>query len=134
MKSSPAGVSRPLLVAVLPALLATVIGVVALWPRAEDPIPPRLVRPPGQLVNGTVTTDRIVPCQGGLPPELATTCRVATVRLTSGPDRGGDTTLELAEGVGQVRLRVGDRVVLGRTSDRERASGTTSPTSSGGRL
>ena len=119
MKSSPAGVSRPLLVAVLPALLATVVGVVALWPRADDPVRPDSFGPPAELVNGTVTADRIVPCQGGLPPDLATTCRVATVRLTSGPDRGGDTTLELAEGVGQVRLRVGDRVVLGRTSDAE---------------
>ena len=118
MRFSPVGVSRPLLVAVLPALLATVVGVIVLWPRGDD-----LTRPdsfgPVELVNGTVTADEVVPCQGGVSPELAATCRVATVRLTSGPDRGGDTTLELSEGVGQVRLRVGDRVVLGRTSDPE---------------
>ena len=119
MSNLPGKVSRPLVVAVLPLLLATLVGVVALWPRGEDFSRPDFMGPPVQLVNGTVTADQVVPCQGGISPDLASTCRVATVRLTSGPERGLDTTLELPEGVGQPRLRVGDRVVLGRTSDPE---------------
>jgi uncharacterized membrane protein len=110
-------VSRPLLLAVLPPLLATVVGVVALWP-GGDLSRPDYLGPPVQLVDGTVAKDVVVPCQGQAPG-LAATCRVATVRLTSGPDRDHDTALELPEGPGQPRLRVGDRVVLGRTSDPE---------------
>ncbi len=117
MRIVPASVSRPLFLAVLPPLLATVIGVVALWPR-EDLSRPDYLGPPVQLVDATVTKDQVVPCTGQAPG-LATTCRVATVRLTSGPDRGRDTTLELPEGPGQPRLRVGDRVVLGRSDDPE---------------
>ncbi|MEA2704211.1 MAG: hypothetical protein QOD63_2156 [Actinomycetota bacterium] len=117
MRIVPAGVSRPLLLAVLPPLLATVVGVVALWP-GGDLSRPDYLGPPVQLVDGTVAKDVVVPCQGQAPG-LAATCRVATVRLTSGPDRDHDTALELPEGPGQPRLRVGDRVVLGRTSDPE---------------
>ena len=116
-KISKVKVSRPLLLAVLPPLLATLVGVVALWPRGEALSRPDDLGPPVQLVDGTVTTDLVVPCQG-LSAGLAT-CRMATVRLTSGPDRGQDTTLELSDTADQVRLQVGDHIVLGRTSDPE---------------
>ncbi|HVF14617.1 MAG TPA: YibE/F family protein [Acidimicrobiales bacterium] len=110
-------VERLLLTAVVPLLLATVAGLVALWPDGDVVERPGSFGPPVQLVNGTVTTDRVVPCKGS-PIGAGTQCRVATVHLTAGPEKGGTTDLELFEGPGQPRLRPGDRVVLGRAVDR----------------
>jgi uncharacterized membrane protein len=109
-------INRVLLAAVLPLMVATVVGLVVLWPDGA-------VARPGsfglqlQLVDGTVVSDRVVPCQGS-PLGRDSRCRVATVRLAEGPEKGGTTDLELFDGPGQPRLRTGDRVVVGRAVDR----------------
>ncbi len=110
-------IDRVLLLAVLPLLLATVVGLVVLWPDGDAVTRPTSFGPPAQLVDGTVVSDRVVPCESS-PFGADSRCRVATVRLTEGPEKGETTDLELFEGPGQPRVRDGDEVVLGRAVDR----------------
>ncbi|MEA2932094.1 MAG: hypothetical protein QOI56_879 [Actinomycetota bacterium] len=110
-------VDRMLLATVLPLLLATIVGLVLLWPSGHAVERPASFGPPAELVDGTVTVDRAVPCKGK-PLGTASRCRVASVRLGEGPEKGRTVDLDLFEGPGQPRLHVGDRVVLGRAADR----------------
>lgn len=110
-------VNRALFVTVLPLLVATLVGLVVLWPDGDAVDRPTSFGPPVQLVDGTVEADRVVPCKGS-PLGVASECRVATVRLSEGPEKGETTDLELFEGPGQPRLHDGDKVVLGRALDR----------------
>ena len=116
---------------VVPALVATLVGLVWLWPReAAGPAPAFGER--ADLVDGVVTGTRRVSCDelageaadDHPPPEGVMPCRteVVTVRLTSGPDRGRPTAFELVEGPGQPRLDAGDRIVLGRSADADGTS------------
>ncbi len=115
----PPTVHGLLLAAVLPLVLATVVGLAVLWPDGDAVRRPTSFGPPAQLVDGTVVADREVPCDG-TPQGVANACRVATVRLTEGPEKGRTTDLDLFDGPGQPRLRTGDGVVLGRAGDRGR--------------
>lgn len=110
-------VNRILLVVVVPLMLATVVGLVVLWPDGDAVTRPRSFGPPVQLLDGTVVADRVVPCESSALGRDSR-CRVATVRLTEGPEQGGTTDLELFDGPGQPRLRTGDGVVVGRAVDR----------------
>ena len=111
-------VNGMLLATVLPLLLATIVGLVVLWPDGHS-LRPTSFGPPTRLINGTVEVDRAVACKGR-PSGAASNCRVATVRLTQGPEKGTTVDLDLFEGPGQPRLQVGDPVVLGRADDRGR--------------
>lgn len=102
--------------ALAPMLVATLVGLIVLWPEGKT-----VTRPPGlgqaaQLVDGRVTVDHRLPCRQEAE-SVAAGCHDTTVRITSGPDRGTDTQLEIFEGPGQPALKVGDRIVLGRTVD-----------------
>jgi uncharacterized membrane protein len=110
-------VNRMLLATVVPLLVATLVGLVVLWPDGDAVERPAGFGPPAQLVDGTVVVDREVECEGR-PFGAESRCRVATVRLAEGPEQGETTDLELFEGPGQPRLHTGDRVVLGRAVDR----------------
>ncbi len=109
-------VNGMLLATVLPLLLATAVGLVVLWPDGGTARPTGF-GPPTRLIDGTVEVDRAVPCKGN-PSGAASNCRVATVRIAEGPDKGDTVDLELYEGPGQPRLHEGDPVVLGRADDR----------------
>ena len=102
---------------VAPLLLATIVGLVVLWPPGDAVHRPTSFGPPTQLIDGTVEAYRQVPCQGS-PLGAGGRCRVATVRLTEGPEKGRTTDLDLFEGPGQPPLHTGDPVVLGRADDR----------------
>jgi uncharacterized membrane protein len=110
-------VNAILLMAVLPFLLATLVGLVVLWPDGHAVGRPESFGPPAELVDGTVVADREVPCRGS-SSGAASNCRTATVRLTEGPEKGTTVDLDLYEGPGQPRLHTGDPVVLGRSVDR----------------
>jgi uncharacterized membrane protein len=113
----PAKVRRLLLSAVLPLVLATGVGMVVLWPRGDTARPSNLGAPV-ELERATVTRVERMPCPGGGGgAPRPDTCLTATIRLTSGPDKGGATSLELSVGPGNPRLERGDRIVVGRTSD-----------------
>jgi uncharacterized membrane protein len=106
---------RLLVVIVAPLFLLTVVGLIALWPSKSKPTRSPRLGLPAQLVNGTVVGVKQQPCGGG--PATATQCQSATVRITSGPDRGTTTVLELSVGPGNPTLRPGDRIVVGRATD-----------------
>ena len=100
-------------------LLATVVGLVVLWPPATTSA--RLgagadLGTPVDLVDGTVLAAPVVPCPSAVPG-MGLTCRDVTVRLDSGPEQGRTTTLDVTEGPDQPTLRGGDRIVLGRAAD-----------------
>jgi uncharacterized membrane protein len=111
---------RRLLAGVVGAfLVSTLIGVVVLWPPAQE----SLDRPsqvelgtPVTLVDATVTAAPVVPCRSALPG-VALTCRAVTARLDEGPEKGQSTVLDITEGPDQPTLRAGDRVILGRAAD-----------------
>ncbi|MGH3849721.1 MAG: hypothetical protein ACRDRT_08460, partial [Pseudonocardiaceae bacterium] len=110
--------NRLLAVAVVPVLLATLAGLVLLWPQSGSrsrSVPPEQLIELAKLVNGVVISDRPISCAD--QPEAGGGCHVATVRLDSGPDRGVITELQLFDGVGQPRVVVGDKLIVGRTSD-----------------
>jgi len=105
---------------VTPLLVATIVGLVVLWPSDGIRAAPDL-GPPTELVKATVLRDRQVPCQGqasGMGTSTAV-CHRTTVRLTSGPERGGEAEIELVEGPSQPPVDTGDRLILGRTSGPE---------------
>ncbi len=111
-------VNRLLALLVLPLLAATIAGLVLLWPSGttrSGSLPPEALTDEAELVPATVTVDRAVPCED--QADAVGTCRVATVRLEAGPDKGVTTQLELFDGPGQSRVRAGDKVIVGRTVD-----------------
>ena len=57
-------VNGMLLATVLPLLLATVVGLVVLWPDGDAVQRPTGLGPPTRLIDGTVEVDRAVPCKG----------------------------------------------------------------------
>jgi uncharacterized membrane protein len=85
------------------AALATIAGLVALWP-SHHPTAHH-----GQLVRGVVTATTETGCDTG--------CQVQdTVALTSGPEAGRSTTLMFTPGPTDPKLRRGEHILLGRAA------------------
>jgi uncharacterized membrane protein len=104
-------VHRRLALVVAPFALATVVGLIVLWPPVSHVRAGGELGAPADLVNGTVKTVNLHRCDQAL-------CADVHIRLTSGPDRGHQTTLaDFQFGAGIAELHAGDRVVLGRTVD-----------------
>jgi uncharacterized membrane protein len=103
---------------VIPCAIATLVGLVVLWPGKVAP-------PPGdgsneQRAYGTVTSVDEVPC----PPTPAGApsvntgnqpCGEAGVRVTSGTGSGKDIIVDLPQGPGAPTIKNGDSVVLSYT-------------------
>jgi uncharacterized membrane protein len=111
----PARVNRLLLLAIAPLVLATLVGLVVLWP-GDPPARPSNLGAPAALETATVGTVTEGPCGGGGQGGRGT-CQTATLRLTSGPDEGTSTVLEVSVGPGNPSLERGDRIVVGRVPD-----------------
>src|SRR5215213_1584162 len=97
-------------------VLASVIGLVVLWPPPSPKDRTAGLGTPVDLVNATVTAAPVVPCRSALPG-VALVCREVTARLESGPEKGDTTTLDITESPDQPTLGRGDRIVLGRAAD-----------------
>jgi uncharacterized membrane protein len=109
---------RLLLAALLtPFGIATVVGLVLLWPPTRHyPVPVQFQAVGGQavlFVPGTVTAAATVACRS----DPAQRCAEATVRLDDGPEFGSTTRLEFGAGPGAPQLEAGERVRLARTTD-----------------
>jgi uncharacterized membrane protein len=114
----PARVNRLLLLAIAPLALATLVGLVVLWPDGDLPERPSNLGAAAELETATVRAVTRGPCGGGGGPGSGRdACQTATLRLTSGPDEGKPTVLELSVGPGNPSLEVGDKIVVGRTED-----------------
>ena len=111
----PARVRRLLAIAVAPLLIATVVGLVALWPRGDLPSRPANLGALVELETATVSGVEVVPCSQG--PQSVGRCQTAEIRITSGPDEGSTHELDISVGPGNPTLDRGDRIVVGRSPD-----------------
>lgn len=108
---------RILLVAVIPFLLATLIGLVVLWP-SEDLSSVRGTDPTTggagatETYSGTVTSVATEPCDS--PGQEDFTCSEVEVDLEDAPD--DSVTLIVAEGTNVKRVETGDSIRVGRSS------------------
>ncbi len=97
-------------------VLATVVGLVVLWPPPTPKDRTGALGTKVDLFDATVTAAPAVPCRSAVPG-VALVCRDVTARLSSGPEEGESTTLNITESPDQPTLSVGDRVVLARAAD-----------------
>jgi len=111
----PAPVRRLLVIAVVPLLVATLVGLIVLWPRDAPPARPDNLGQPVELETATVTDVQRAPCAQG--PLNRSICQNATIRITSGPDKGRDSFLNITIGPGNPRFADGDKIVVGRSVD-----------------
>ncbi|MGD9795283.1 MAG: YibE/F family protein [Acidimicrobiia bacterium] len=102
-------VRRWLIWIVVAVAALALVGLVALWPRGDAP---DLGRLPNTFVDATVTAVTEDQCVSGEADAL-TSCQLATVQITSGPDRGqSGEFLVRAIDFSVPRIESGDRVVL----------------------
>ncbi len=116
VRLGPGGV-RLLAMLLVPLAVATVAGLLLLWPAHRNyPVPIQFSGPDGgrpRFVTGRVDVVEDRPCAS----DRSLRCAGASVRLDSGPDAGTFTTLETGQGPGAVRLTGGERVRLAVGTD-----------------
>ena len=100
---------------VVPLALATLVGLVVLWPSGPTPKLEGLHENP--LAYGTVTATAQQPCEAlaGTPapsPATGKLCARVTVRITAGPGTGRTVQQDVGTGSGNPRFAIGDEVVL----------------------
>jgi uncharacterized membrane protein len=106
---------RLLALLLAPFLVATLIGLVALWPSAPRSLAGGIA--PEDLVRAKVVGVERGPCPG-TTPEAELNCSVPTVRLLEGPDESEVVQLEpQSEGPGAIVLELDDEIVLGYFPD-----------------
>lgn len=105
-RPAQAFLARVVVVTLALLAVATVVGVVVLWPGEETP---RIES--GQLVTATVEA------VGTCPDLPAEQCALAEVTITSGPDEGRLFLAGAPVGVGAPEISAGDRVVLQSNQD-----------------
>src|SRR5439155_17693842 len=111
---TPVRIRRLLTLALLPFALATLTGLIVLWPAHAHHRPARSLGAVTPLVNATVESVESATCPGGGGGR----CSTVYVTVTSGPDRGKPAILpDVALGPGVPVLHEGNRVVLGRSVD-----------------
>jgi uncharacterized membrane protein len=110
------GARRVTLALLVPAILATAVGLVLLWPR-DTPDPPAADGP--VRVLGDVLAVNGQPCppapdeqQQAVPGAPEMLCGTITVNLTGGPQAGTRVTTEIPNGPAALRPATGDHVVL----------------------
>ena len=100
----------------IPLAVATVVGMIVLYPWGKDPA--KSVFPQGTPVNATVTTTITGPClaegqvQVGEPPPDAKPCLTTDLTMTDGPGVGKPLKLTLPIEPSTPRFTTGDKVVL----------------------
>ena len=107
---------RGLTIAVIPLILATVIGLAVLWPRGTTPELATGLEMPAELVDGTITMTDQAPCPGVIEEE-GPQCLVASVKLTTGPDAGQIIFLDVTPGPATPLFGPGNKIVLGHVTD-----------------
>jgi uncharacterized membrane protein len=94
--------------------LATLVGLIVLWPGDYDKPPASTdKRASGEVV--TVAAEKCPPADpanDGLPKGVKPVCGKATVRITDGPGAGETATLPLPSGPGAPTLHPDDEIVL----------------------
>ena len=108
--ATPAGRRVRVFIAALlvPCALATLVGVVLLWPTGELPPTTAATQQP---VRAEVVATRATACSEG--DEVGDGCAGVVVRMADGPRAGRDLVQIVPVEPGSPRFAVGDRVVLG---------------------
>lgn len=100
----------------IPLAVATVVGMIVLYPWGEDPV--KSVFTQGTPVDATVTKTITGPClaegqvQVGEPPPDAKPCLTSELTMTDGPGAGKSLKLTLPIEPSTPRFAAGDEVVL----------------------
>jgi uncharacterized membrane protein len=105
-----------LVVVLTPLVVATAIGIVALWPNGTDLALPTAGTLPETYSALVVAVER-EPCTQ--PGQEEFECAVAEVELKEGPDENTSISLNLAEGLSARHIGVGDRILVGRSTQPE---------------
>jgi uncharacterized membrane protein len=100
-------VRRTVVVILLPLILATIVGMVLLWPDGHRPQIEGAQRADATILN-------IEECEG---TESGEACLNATVRIDSGPDQGVDVVIPVPFGEGAPAFEAGDAVVIAAADD-----------------
>ena len=106
-------IHRALLIAVVPFIVLTLIGLVVLWP--GDP-PDRLqgdFAGPDR-VGATVTKVEEIECQA-IPGQESFRCAEVTARIDDGDEAGTDASFETAETSQARQIAVGDKIFVARS-------------------
>ena len=105
-------IRRRLVVACALFFVATVAGIVLLWPDEEPAVETGQLGLISEVHDGRVVAIREEPCPGTLP-EDEIVCQVVEVELLGGPDRGERHEVPLPQAFADAGLGAGDAVALG---------------------
>ncbi|MDP9068140.1 MAG: YibE/F family protein [Actinomycetota bacterium] len=109
----PKRTQRRLLVAVVPFVVATLAGLVILWPNSADVSGRFAGGDRGERFTASVVQVTPEECQG-VPEGTVYFCSAVTARLVEGPDAGDDVSFDYARGEGSRGIEEGDDVVVAR--------------------
>lgn len=100
-----------MIASVVPFMVATLVGLVLLWPGGDAK-----VEPGGFVtdeVSGTVTAVEVDECPD-IPGQEGFNCSRVTIRLEEGPDTGETFELQYTSAPRVRTIQVGDRVIVGK--------------------
>jgi uncharacterized membrane protein len=99
-----------LAVLVTPFAVATVVGLVVLWPAHRSVAVPAAIGPQPERAEAVLVRVTRAPCPGSSDEPATPLCSSATARIRTGPHRG--ETVDLQPAVYGRRVEPGDRVIL----------------------
>lgn len=108
-----ARVRTALTVAVVPFVVATLTGLVLLWPSDAKVLTQAEL--PTDLIDGEVTGITPIECRGGGSGEVG--CQSIDVRLDEGAQKGRSVSIELVDDASSPRLEIGDDIVVAYAPD-----------------
>ncbi|MDQ3146689.1 MAG: hypothetical protein M3R01_07090, partial [Actinomycetota bacterium] len=116
-----ASTTRLLLLLLAPFVVATIVGLIALWPGTSRSGPSREIGAPDDLVDAEIVELQRGRCQD-TPSDTGLRCIRPVVRLLEGPDEGERIELlEQPEGEGSPSLAEGETIILSYEADAEEA-------------
>ena len=111
---SPPTVRRAVVAVLVPLVLATLAGLVLLWPGDERPTVVGADRVDATVLDVYPCADALQPDDEAPPGATPTEeCLEALVRVEAGPDEGEEMLVPLPYGAGVPEFAAGDEVVLG---------------------
>jgi uncharacterized membrane protein len=112
----PAATQRLLLLALTPFLIATVVGLIVLWPSGDLDLAPNGFR--ADEYKATVTEVTLGDCPD-LPGQENFKCSHVTARLQEGPDKGDSFGFDYSAGPKTRLVQDDDHVIVGKARDEE---------------
>ena len=120
----PPELARRLNLALIPFIVATVVGLIVLWPSSE-PLGDVQTFQQGERVAATVTEVDEHPCEGAEVLGDEADCATITVRLDEGDDEGQEISFEFRVGSGSRQFEEGDAVWMRAAPPEQQIEGQT---------